>query len=249
MEVRCTQCGAAIEVAPDVRVLACPYCGTALAVSAEGAVFHETMVPTVDQGEAVSHLRRFLAGDATVANLDREAQIGPAELSYFPFWGFRVRRGGEERTVLMPAAPSSLQGLQGLALPAGQTRPMTEDVGGDAPVLEPDVPMATAEEWLHEREGEVQVLQRVLYHLPMYRLRYRWRGRSFTAGVDAVSGRVFPADFPAKAEAPYLLVAGLSLAVFGVEGLVVGNLLVKAILYLISAVPLMGVAWLTTRKV
>ncbi len=249
MEVRCTQCGAAIEVAPDVRVLACPYCGTALAVSAEGAVFHETMVPTVDPGEAVSHLRRFLAGDATVANLDREARIGPAELSYFPFWGFRVRQGGEERTVLMPAAPSSLQGLQGLALPAGESRPMTGEVAGDAPVLEPDVPMSTAEEWLRQRREGVQVVQRVLYHLPMYTLRYQWRGKRYTAGVDAVSGRVFPADFPAKAEAPYLLVAGLALVVFGIEGLVVGNLLAKAVLYLVSAVPLMGLAWLTTRKV
>ncbi len=249
MKVRCTQCGAAIEVAPSVRVLQCPYCGTALAVSAEGAVFHETMVPTVAPPQAVSHLRRFLAGDATVANLDREARIGPAELSYFPFWGFLVRSGGQERTVLMPAAPSSLQGLQGLALPAGETRPMAPGVAGDAPVLEPDVPMTTAEEWLRQKEGEVQVVQRVLYHLPMYTLRYRWRGRSYTAGVDAVSGRVFPADFPAKAEAPYLLVAGLSLAVFAIEGLVVGNLLLKAALYLVSAVPLAGLAWLTTRNV
>ena len=249
MEVRCTQCGAAIEVAPDVRVLACPYCGTALAVSAEGAVYHETMVPTVDQGEAVSHLRRFLAGDATVANLDREARVGTPVLAYFPFWGFRVRQGGEERTVLMPAAPSSLQGLQGLTLPAGETRPMSSDVAAGTPVVDPVVPMGTAEEWLSQREGDIEVVQRVLYHLPMYTLRYQWRGRDYTAGVDAVSGRVFPADFPAKAEAPYLLVAGLSLVVFGIEGLVVGNLLVKALLYLVSAVPLMGIAWLTTRKV
>jgi hypothetical protein len=249
VEVRCTQCGAAVPVAPDVRLLSCPFCGTALAVAAEGAVFHEGMVPTVGEQEAVSHLKRFLAGDQTVAHLDREARIGKPTLEYFPFWGFRLRSADRERTVLMPAAPSSLQGLQGLMLPAGETRQMTEEAVGSVPVIEPDVPLETAEQWLRQREPSAAVSQRILYHLPLYTLHYSWKNRSYRAGVDAVSGRVFPSDFPAKSEAPYLLVAGLSLMVFGLEGLVIGNLLLKVAVFAVSAVPLMGLAWLTTRNV
>ncbi len=249
MELRCSQCGATLEVAPDVRLLACPYCGTALAVSATGTLFDEVMRPTVGAGEATAHLRRFLAGPRTVANLDRQARIGDPVLEYFPFWAFTIRDGTGERTVLMPAAPSSLQGLQGLALPAGETRTMSPDVTKGAPVVEPEIPVETAEGWLHDRYGDVSVQRRVLYHLPLYRIAYEWRGRRYAAAVDAVSGRVFHADYPAKSEAPYLLVAALALLVFGLEGLVVSNLLAKALLYLVSAPPILLVAWLTVRRV
>jgi len=249
LEVRCTQCGASVTVASDARLLACPFCDTSLVVDAEGALFHETVRATVRPAEVAAHLRRFLAGGATVAGLDRKARLGEPVLELFPFWAFTVGESGSERTILMPAAPSSLQGLQGLALPGGETRPMTAEAAGSTPVREPEVPLATARTWLEQREGEVRVKRQVLYHLPLYRIAYSWRGKTYQAAVDGVTGRVFPADFPAKAEAPYVLVAAVALVVFGLEGLVVTNLLAKALLYLVSAVPILGIAWLTSRKV
>jgi hypothetical protein len=95
----------------------------------------------------------------------------------------------------------------------------------------------------------VAVRQTVLFHLPLFRTPYTWRGRRYSAAVDAVSGKVFPADYPAKAEAPFVGVAVLALAVFGIEGLVIQNLLLKILVYAVSAVPILGVAWLTSKKV
>jgi hypothetical protein len=85
---------------------------------------------------------------------------------------------------LQPAAPSSLQGLQGLGLPAGTSRPMSRDVTGDAVVIAPEVPVETAREWLATRFGaEVAIRRTVLYHLPLYRTLFlartyarRWTG-------------------------------------------------------------------------
>jgi hypothetical protein len=37
--------------------------------------------------------------------------------------------------------------------------------------------------------------------------------------------------------------------VFGLEGLIIQNLIVKLLVYLVSAVPILGIAWLTSRKV
>lgn len=250
MQVGCTQCGASLTVQATDRLLTCPFCDTALVVDGTGTLFHEVMVPTVHPGEVAAHLRRFLGGRDTVANLDREARVAEPVLEYFPFWAFTIAGPGGERVVLQPAAPSSLQGLQGIGLPAGTTRPMSRDVTGDAGVVEPEVPAETAREWLTGRFGEdVRVLRTALYHLPLYRAPYSWRGTSYQAAVDGVSGKVFPADFPAKAEAPYVMVAALALVVFGIEGLVIGNPIVKLLVYLVSAVPIIGVAWLTMRKV
>jgi hypothetical protein len=249
VDIRCTQCGASQEVAADARLIACQFCGTALVVEGEGVLFHEVMLPTVDEAAAKDHLRRFMAGDQTVAGLDREAAIGAPTLEYFPFWAFTLGGDGGERVVLEPAAPSSLQGLQGLTLPAGSTRGMGAEVTGTAAVLDPEVPVATARQWLETRFPSEHLRRTALYHVPLYRMTYAYRGRNYSAAVEAVSGRVLPADFPAKAEAPYLLVAGLALVVFGLEGLVVRNLLFKVLLYAVSAVPILGLAWWTSRKV
>jgi hypothetical protein len=249
LDVACTQCGASIAVQADHRLLECPYCSTALVVDGTDTLFHEVMVATVKPGDVASHLRRFLGGRDTVANLDREARIEDPRLEYFPFWAFTVAMGGGDQVVLQPAAPSYLQGLQGITVPAAALRPMDAEVTGDAPVVDPEVPLDTAKEWLTAKQGEVSIRRSVLYHLPLYRTSYFWRGTTYRAAVDGISGKVFPADFPAKAEAPYVLVAVLALLVFGIEGLLIQNVVFKAVAFLVSALPILGIAWLTSRKV
>ena len=249
MAVACTQCGASIEPRAGERLLECPYCDTALVVDGGATLIHEVMVPTVSEEQVPSHLRRFLGGTSTVADLDKKARLGKASLQYFPFWAFTIAGGEGEQVVLEPAAPSSLQGLQGLELPAGSTRPMRREALGEVPVVEPEVPLETARDWLLSRHGAVEVRQTVLFHLPMFQTPYSWSGRTYQAAVDGVSGKVFPADFPAKAEKPYIGVAALALIVFGLEGLIIQNLILKLAVFLVSAVPILGIAWITSRKV
>jgi len=249
VSVQCSQCGAALEPAADEYLLDCPFCDTALVVDGSTTLFHEGMKPTLASVDVPSHMRRFLAGRTTAAGADKEAQIEDPRLEFFPFWAFTVGTRSDEQVVMMPAAPSSLQGLQGLALPGGDSRPMTAEVSGDAPVVEPEVPLQTAREWLRQRRSEGTVTRTVLYHLPLYRLDYRYKGARYAAAVDGVTGKVLPADYPAKAETPYRLVAALALVVFGIEGLLVFNVVAKALLYAVSAVPILGVAWWISRKV
>jgi len=250
VQVNCTQCGASLTVGATERLLECPYCDTALVVDGSQTLFHEVMVPTVKPADTGAHLRRFLGGRDTVANLDQQAVLGDPVLEFFPFWAFTVAGERGDQVVLQPAAPSSLQGLQGLTLPAGNTRPMSLDVTGDAAVIEPEVPVETAREWLSGRFGDdVHVRRSVLYHLPLYRLPYSWRGTTYRAAVDGVTGKVFPADFPAKAEAPYVMVAALALAVFTVEGFLIGNPVVKLLVYGVSALPIIWIAWMTSKKI
>jgi DNA-directed RNA polymerase subunit RPC12/RpoP len=249
VSIACTQCGASIEPRAGERLLECPYCDTALVVDGSATLIHEVMAPTVPFEQVHAHLRRFLGGTSTVADLDKKARLGDPRLEYFPFWAFTVVGKGGERVVLQPAAPSPLQGLQGIELPAGNTRPMRSDATGDTPVIEPEVPLETAREWLTARHGEVSIRQTVLYHLPLFKTPYRWQGRTYQAAVDGVSGKIFPADFPAKAEAPFVGVAVLAVIIFGLEGLLIQNVVVKLAAYLVSAVPILGIAWLTSRKV
>lgn len=250
MTVSCTQCGAALEPRADERLLECPYCSTALVVDGSTTLFHEMVLPTISVAEVPSHLRRFLGGSATVADLDRNARLEDPQLEYFPFWAFTIVVNGAERVVLQPAAPSSLQGLQGVEVPAGATRPMAGDAAAGVPVIEPEVPAATAREWLRTRYGDQTAVRKtVLYHLPIFRTPYTFQDRTYQAAVDGTSGKVLTADYPAKAESPFVLVAALALVIFGLEGLLISNLAVKVVVYLVSALPVLGIAWLTSRKV
>ena len=114
MQVSCTQCGASLTVGATERLLECQFCDTSLVVDGSQTLFHEVMVPTVKPGDTGAHLRRFLGGRDTVANLDQQAVLGEPVLEYFPFWAFTVAGERGDQLVLQPAAPSSLQGLQGL---------------------------------------------------------------------------------------------------------------------------------------
>ncbi len=248
MEVRCTQCGAELEVAADARLLRCGFCDTALVVDGSATLFHEVLVPTVAVEDVSGHLRRFFASSAVAADVEKQATIDPPQLEFFPFWAFTVVGGGSERVVLQPAAPSALQGLQGLSLPAGAARPMSADVTGGHPVVEPEVPPDTARTWLLDRDPGIEIHRTVLTHVPLYRVTYGWRGRRWRAAVDGVTGRVFPADFPTRAETPFRAVAVTALAVFGLEGLLIANPLLKLAVYVVTAVPLLGLAWWTSRS-
>jgi hypothetical protein len=53
-----------------------------------------------------------------------------------------------------------------------------------------------------------------LVHVPVFLYKYEFRGQFFTALVDAASGTVMANIFPAKAEAPYLLVGAVTAIVY-----------------------------------
>jgi hypothetical protein len=44
-------------------------------------------------------------------------------------------------------------------------------------------------------------------------------------------------------------VAVLALVIFGLEGLFIQNLVLKLAAYLVSAVPILGIAWMTSKRV
>ena len=53
----------------------------------------------------------------------------------------------------------------------------------------------------------------------------------------------------AKAEVPFVGVTALAVIIFGLEGLIIQNLIVKLAVYLVTAIPILGIAWFTSKKV
>jgi hypothetical protein len=57
------------------------------------------------------------------------------------------------------------------------------------------------------------------------------------------------AVFPEKAESPYFLVAALGILLFTIEGLAISNPAAKFVTYLITAIPLLLLAYWVARKI
>jgi DNA-directed RNA polymerase subunit RPC12/RpoP len=203
----CTQCGG--ELHPDAGqiFLTCPYCGASVYLDRSKVVFHWALEPTLDEQKAAGALKRWMAGNETVKDLDQKSSLQSAAFEYFPVWQFKYRlKGGAETEALLPAAATSVSEIQRLTLPTGDLHKYTADLDGRSRL--PTVPLPAAESWLNQQRGVPveSITERTLVHLPIYTFKYAYKNKPYTALVEAGTGRVFANIFPAKAEAPYLVI-------------------------------------------
>jgi hypothetical protein len=177
-------------------------------------VFHWYLAPTLDEAKARGALARWMAGNQTVKDLDRKANVTEVAFQYFPMWFFKRRgAGGREEIDLMPGAATAVSEIVHLRLPAGDLRKYNQDI--DPQAMPPTVPLQAALSWLAaggQTAGEI--VEQSLVHIPLFIFRYTYQGKFFTALVEGATGEVIANIYPAKAEAPYLVVGGLAALVY-----------------------------------
>ncbi|MBL8056744.1 MAG: DUF1610 domain-containing protein [Anaerolineales bacterium] len=213
-QLRCTQCGAELHPDEGQRFVTCPNCGSAVYVDKTRVVFHWALAPTVNADKARALLAQWMAGNQTVKDLDQKAQIVSQTFEYFPLWYFK-RRGAGDREILdlEPAAATSVTELKHLQLPAGDLQKYDPTL--DAQAVPPTVPLDAALRWVAQRGvPAVEITETALVHIPVYTLKYAYLNQTYTALVEAATGRTLANIFPAKAEAPYVLAGCVTGGVF-----------------------------------
>jgi hypothetical protein len=192
----------------------CPFCSSTVYLDKSRVVFHWYLNPTLDEAKARGALARWMAGNQTVKDLDKKAKLSGVSFEYFPFWYFKLRSAeGKEVIRLEPAAATSVSEIKTFKLPAGDLRKYDVSLGSQAHT--PTVPLNSVINWMKERQpDETGFAETALVHIPLFTFKYHYNGGTYTAIVEAATGSVFANIYPAKAEAPYMLVGGLSAAVF-----------------------------------
>ena len=259
-DILCPQCSGLLAPDEGQRFLACPYCGSAVFLDKSRVVFHWQLQSTLEQDGAAAALRRWMAGNETVKDLDVKSQITSVAFAYFPLWLLRLGSGAAETVRLEPAAATSVSELKRIQLPAGDL--VRYQAALDSLAVPPTVPLEAMLSWVEQvgvRRDQVSEIS--LVHIPVYTFHYQYRGRGFVAVVEGVSGKVFVNIYPPKAEAPYrtvafaaavifLCLAALPLAGMAVDtrqGLGIGALLCVG-LGLVAAPLLFGAAaWIAAR--
>jgi predicted RNA-binding Zn-ribbon protein involved in translation (DUF1610 family) len=210
----CTQCGGELHPDEGQLFVTCPFCSSTVYVDRSRVVFHWYVAPTLSVEQASAALRRWMAGNQTVKDLDKKSQITSQVFEYFPLWLFKFKNTPQEKEQisLLPAAATSVTELAHLPLPAGDLQRYESSI--DAQAAAPTVPLEAALEWIKQGERRPTLSETSLVHVPVYFFKYKFAGKVFTAVVDAASGVVLANIFPAKAEAPYLVVGILTAMVY-----------------------------------
>jgi len=220
VQLLCRQCSAPLSVEQGTKYVSCEYCGTTNIVDKSQSVLHYAVRPTLRQTDAEAALRRWMAGNQTIKGLDRDAVIERRDFLHFPMWLVRTRKGESEEVFLEPAAATSISELKKLKIPASDLEPY--DQAMDENAVEATVPYKAMLSWLKETHGvEMNDIQEVsLVHLPAHQFKYSYKGRNYTALVDAASGSVFANLFPSKWEAPYRMIGGVAFVAYFLAALI-----------------------------
>jgi hypothetical protein len=206
--VRCNLCGGENEREPGQEMLACSYCGAALALEAERGPEHVILVHTRDDGAAENVLRSFL-----IEKGRKRPSAMQADFAYVPF---AMIEDADGKTSTAPAARHA-------ALPGGAPYPPAGQYRffGESPVPgERIVPVETTP------KDAVRII-----HLPVYTLRYetgRWKGRAAVIGESwqVIAGEL-PPERPRALNIGLLLAAAGLFAVYLVLGKLASNVLAR----------------------
>jgi len=244
--INCRQCAAPLAVEQGQPFVTCKFCGATNFIDKARAVFHYLVRPTVREDGARTALNRWMAGNATVKDLDRKSKIDSVAFEYFPMWLVRATVQRDEQVLLKPAAALSISELGQLDIPPSDLVPF--DASADGLIVAPSVPFDTVQQWLlddHHIAPE-NIRETALVHVPVYTCKYTFNKRHYTALVDAASSKVFANIYPAKWEVPYVAIGTAAFVTYFVLALlslfinfglfVIGAPLLAAIFFVLAVV-------------
>jgi hypothetical protein len=249
MQFNCTQCGGSVEVAQGLHFFTCVYCQSALYLDRSGSVFHFVVTPTVSLADAEGKLKRWMAGNETAKDLDKNAAIETRELVYFPLWRFVVDTGHGAAEYTELASSFAIPDIKKIPVSGAGMKYFSTTEFGTLPLREPEVLLDSAIHWLEQRGiRRSQIKERNLIHVPFYSFRYTFQNETYQTVVDATTGAVIASVYPARAEKPFLFITIASALIFFIAGLIAPNFIVRFIVYLFASIPLAVVSYILLRK-
>jgi len=201
MFVRCGLCGGENESEPGQEMLACSYCGAALALEAPRGPDQLILAHTRDDGAAENVLRSFL--------IEKERKRPAAMTTDFSFIPYAMIENVDGKGSVVPACKPGARAGGAPYPPAGQYRFL-------------DGSCADGEKIIAAETIDKDAVR--IVHLPVYTIRYETPGWKGKASVIGESWQVIAGELPP--EKPRALNLGLCAAAAGlfIAYLVLGKL-------------------------
>ena len=188
MEIKCTQCGAGVEISEESGFIVCPYCDSRLYIESDRTVRHFYLKPEVKPGEVAGVISRELFKQ----ELKGEVSVVSVEPVFIPFWLIHLKQG----EMRFPAAELANPELKDCAIPAGKLLPYEPELERKCKVEMPALSLEDLKQKPAMKETADSIERADLIHLPFYRVAYQYGGESFQAMVDAGQGKFYAERLP-----------------------------------------------------
>lgn len=263
----CPQCGGENKIQADERFFECEYCSSAVYVDKRKVVNHFIVNSNFSNEQAEGNLRRWMASNFHVKDLDKEARITQQNFYYFPLWYFKVLDNTGDKIFLQPAHSTPVSEIKNIQIPAGNLKPFSKKDFNEKDLVDADVLYESAKNWLQQSGVNTEnISESSLVHVPFYHFYYNYKDKQYSAIVEASSGKVYANLWPVKSEMPFRIMFAAAIVVYAIASLlsfvlayaVTGKsfeevLLLgegfKLILYAVAAVPLIAMAYYVAKKV
>ena len=217
MDIKCTQCGAAVEINEEGGFLTCPYCDSRLYVESDQTVRHFYLKPEIKSEE----LAPIISKELFERELKGPVSVVESKIVFIPFWLIRLKEGA----LRFPAAELSNSELQDFKIPVGKLVPYDPEVGSSYNI---EMPQLSLDD-LKKKPVMEQVANKIegtdLIHIPFYRVLYKYGADVFHAMVDAGEGKLYAEKLPrglSKEKDRFFLVLFFALSViFMIEAFLV----------------------------
>ncbi|MBK9330838.1 MAG: hypothetical protein IPM96_00190 [Ignavibacteria bacterium] len=266
-KIICPQCGGENSIRADEKFLECEYCGSSVFIDKRRLVSHFVVNSNFTKEQAEGNLRRWMAGNYHVKDLDKLAQITQVSFYYFPLWYFKTKDPQGDRIHLQPAHSTPVSEIKNIQIPAGNLKPYHKNDFTDEVFVEADVLYDSAKSWLSQSGVNPEnISESSLVNVPFYHFYYLYKGQQYSALVEASSGMVYANIWPAKSEMPFKILFAAAILLFGLASLasfavsfwispdisaetVFFGEFIKIFAYILAAVPLTAIAYWIVKKV
>jgi len=152
-KIVCPQCAGENDIPPDGKFLECQFCGSAIYIDKSKIVNHFVIASNFSEQQAEGNLRRWMAGNFQVKDLDKLAVMTAKNFYYFPLWYFKTDVSNGEKIYLQPATSTSVSEIKNVQIPAGSMKPFNKKEFEGQQFVPPDVLYDSARNWLEQTDG------------------------------------------------------------------------------------------------
>ncbi|UCE81569.1 MAG: zinc ribbon domain-containing protein [Methanobacteriota archaeon] len=243
--IKCPKCAGPVTFDTGTKLVKCSYCDSQIFIDRSGAGFYYAVPFMVSEADAIGLFKRWAAGSTRAKDLDKRAEVAGANKQYFPVYMFKRDVKGREEVLIEPAGSTTLPGLHELKVPAGDLKifDATFDTSG-AELINPDIEMLS---YMDSLPGEAK--EQALVYFPIWRLDYVFEQKRYEVVIDASTGEVFSANFPARSSTSYMIVAIIGFLAFAFEGiLALSSLMTAVTLMVLTVLGIFAISFYVARR-
>src|SRR5262249_9016917 len=160
-----------------------------------------------DEGSAGAQLRRWMAGNETVKDLEKHAKVLSQKLVYFPMWRFVAAQPQGDTEFSEPAASFLVADIKTIPLSGGSLHYFDAKKTEGLDLMTPDILLDSAIRWLQQRQVQADSIRETnLIHIPFHYFQYDYKGKKYQVIVDGISGRILASIYPPKETLPFVMI-------------------------------------------